>query len=250
MNSERGNREWLNEYPSLKQVKSNNPFTVPDGYFNELEQQITSLVKLDELKKEAASEGFTVPENYFDALSANIQTRIKIEEVLDKDTAGHTVPADYFENLSQQIQSRIMIEEALYEPTEIFAVPQDYFEQLSQDILNKTVNQEDLKQDVVKKRGVVRQLFASTAFRYATAACITLAVGATVFLSQNGTTTVEDHNTSFLHKSLSAIPVDEIKNYLKDNVDQTDTRTLIDDSKQVNADNLSNDLQDELDTSQ
>jgi hypothetical protein len=250
MNSERGNREWLNEYPSLKQVKSNNPFTVPEGYFNELEQQITSLVKLDELKKDAASEGFTVPENYFDELSAHIQSRIKIEEVLDKDTAGHTVPAEYFENLSQQIQSRIMIEEALCEPTEIFAVPQDYFEQLSQDILNKTVNQEDLKQEVIKKKGVVRQLFASSTFRYATAACITLAVGATVLLTQNSAPAVENHNNSFLHKSLSAIPVDEIKNYLKDNDDQTDTRTLIDDSKQVNADNLSNDLQDELDTSQ
>ena len=50
--------------------------------------------------------------------------------------------------------------------------------------------------------------------------------------------------------SLSTIPVDEIKTYLQQNVDATDTRTLIDESKQVNAGNLSNDLQDELDTSQ
>jgi hypothetical protein len=49
---------------------------------------------------------------------------------------------------------------------------------------------------------------------------------------------------------LSTIPVDEIKNYLQQNVDATDTRTLIDESKQVNAGNLSDDLQDELDTSQ
>ena len=69
MNSERGNREWLNDYMSLKQVNPNNPFTVPDGYFDELERQIVSYIKLDELKTGSPSGGFTVPENYFDELS-------------------------------------------------------------------------------------------------------------------------------------------------------------------------------------
>jgi hypothetical protein len=251
MNSDRGNREWLNDYMSLKQVNPNNPFTVPEGYFKELEQQIVSFIKLDEIRNGSPEQGFTVPENYFDELGSNINARIKMEDALDNESMGLTVPENYFDDLSQQIQSRIIVGEALSEPSEAFTVPHDYFGQLTENILNKTTNlHENKKQAVVKRTGIIRQLFASSAFKYATAACLTLAVGTTIFLSQNSNNVVRDHNSSFLHKSLSAIPVNEIQNYLQLNVDPTDTRTLIDESKQVNADNLSNDLQDELDTSQ
>ena len=58
---------------SLKQVNPNNPFTVPDGYFDELEQQIMSYINLDELKTGSASDGFTVPENYFDEFNDQYQ---------------------------------------------------------------------------------------------------------------------------------------------------------------------------------
>ena len=280
MNSERGNREWLNDYMSLKQVNPNNPFTVPDGYFDELEQQIVSYIKLDELKTGSPSNGFAVPENYFDKLSNNINARIAIEEAADKETTGFTVPEGYFDELSQQIQSRIAVEEALDKSEDTFSVPKGYFEELSQNIqsriaveealiqeeafavpdgyfdklsaniLDKTVNQPAEKKEVVRpKKGIVRQLFTSHAFQYATAACITLAVGATILFTQNNNAP-EDHNHSFLHKSLSQVSVDDIKDYIQSNVDQNDSHTLMDESKQVNVDNLSSDLQDELDTSQ
>ena len=281
MNSERGNREWLDEYMSLKQVNPNNPFTVPYGYFDEVERQIVSFINVNELKNGTLSEGLTVPDNYFDELSDHIRSRIAIEETLEKDNSGFkvpegyfdelnqqiqsrivveealnesagsfTVPEGYFEELSQQIQSRIVIEETLNEPGESFAVPEGYFDKLTGNILNKTVNQQPAKEEVIKRKGVIRRLFAAPAFKYATAACLTLAVGATIFLSKNSSNVVQTHDSSFLHKSLSQIPVDDIKDYLQQNIDPTDTRTLIDESKQVNADNLSNDLQDELDTSQ
>ena len=281
MNSERGNREWLNEYMSLKQVNPNNPFTVPDGYFDELEQQIVSFIKLDELKNGAPAQGFAVPENYFEDLSNAINARITVEQALDKEATGFiipegyfdelsqniqsriaidgaltesaelfAVPEGYFDELSQNIQSRIAVEEALTEPAESFAVPEGYFDKLTENILNKTVNEEVERTEIVKNKGIVRQLFVSSAFKYATAACVVLAVGATILLNQNSGNSIQSHDSSFLHKSLSQIPVDDIKSYLQLNVDPTDTRTLIDESKQVNADNLSNDLQDELDTSQ
>ena len=297
---------------SLKQVNPNNPFTVPDGYFDELEQQIVSYIKLDELKTGSPSNGFAVPENYFDELSYNINARIAIEEAADKQTAGFTVPDGYFDELSQQIQSRITVGEALEKSEDVFSVSQGYFDELSQhirsriaveealdksedtfsvpkgyfeelsqnilsriaveealnqqeesftvpdgyfdkltaNILDRTVDQPTEKKEVVKpKKGIVRQLFASQSFKYATAACITLAVGATILLTQNNSGQ-EDHNHSFLHKSLSQVSVDDIKDYIQSNVDQNDSHALMDESKQVNADNLSSDLQDELDTSQ
>ncbi|MEO6851762.1 MAG: hypothetical protein ABI203_11370 [Mucilaginibacter sp.] len=237
------NREWLNDYMSLKQVNENNPFAVPEGYFDDLGEHVISQIKLDELKNETAAQGFVVPENYFDELTGNIQARINIEENLNKENTGFTIPGDYFENLQQQIQSRILVEDALSETAESFTVPQEYFSQLTENILNKTT-----KQSPEKRKGVVRHLFSSVAFKYATVACFILVIGGTIFLSRNSNTVAQDHTSSFLHKSIAALPIGDIQSYLQLNVDASDTRTLIDESKQVNAENLSNDLQDELDT--
>lgn len=246
MNSDRGNREWLNDYMSLKQVNPNNPFTVPEGYFDELEQRIVSYVKIDELKKSAPEQGFAVPENYFEELSHTIRARIAVEDALANDDNGFTVPENYFDNLQQQIQSRIRVEEALNTPAEPFTVPQDYFAGLTENILNKTTNQQPVQQ-----KGMVRRLFTSAPFKYAVAACLTLAVGATIFLSRGPSNTPLDHNHSFLHQSLSAISVDDIQSYLQSNLDPTDMHTLTDEGKQVNADNLTTEeLQDYLDTTQ
>jgi hypothetical protein len=250
MNSERGNREWLNDYLSLKQVNPNNPFTVPDGYFDGLEEQIMAFIKLDKLKNGGSDQGFSVPENYFEELNSRINSRITVEKALDKESTGFEVPHGYFEGLTGQIHSRIAVQESLSNSAESFAVPQNYFNGLTENILNKTVNQFEIeKKETVNRKGIIRRMFAPSAIKYATAACITLAVGGSIFLSQNNNA-VKDHNHSFLHQSLSAIPVDEIRNYLQQNIDPSDTRTLIDESKQVNADNLNSDLQDELDTSQ
>src|SRR6187402_1282824 len=103
MTSDMENREWLNDYQTLKQVNASNPFTVPDGYFSELGQHITSAIKLDELKSSMPLTGFTVPENYFETLSGNIQSRINIENAVSNDH-GFTVPENYFETLNGNIQ--------------------------------------------------------------------------------------------------------------------------------------------------
>jgi hypothetical protein len=245
MKRDRGNREWLNDYPSLKQVNPENPFTVPEGYFDSLDERILSRIKVEELKNQIPDTGFTVPENYFEKLTGNIQARITVEGALDKEETAFSVPDGYFEGLSEQIQSRIFVEEALNAQPEGFAVPENYFNDLSQNILNKATQ---LQKE--KKKGVIIKMFSSAAFKYATAACLVLAVGGTLFLSQNNSNPEEVHKNSFLHKSLSAIPIDDIQDYLQLHLDGTDTRTLMDASKPADADNLSNELQDALDTSQ
>ena len=55
MNRDRGNREWLNDYMSLKQVNPNNPFTVPEGYFDSLNEMILSKIRLEELKNNSST---------------------------------------------------------------------------------------------------------------------------------------------------------------------------------------------------
>lgn len=259
MTSDMENREWLDNYTSLKAVGTNNPFTVPAGYFDELGERIMSSIKLDELKNTVAPDCFTVPENYFEELSSNIQSRITVEELLNTEhtgftvpenyfedlnsniqsrvaideglntNTGFTVPENYFEDLNNKIQSRLLVEQALDHSENTFTVPQDYFSQLNKSILNKTVNQ-----DIVKRKGAVIRFLSSTAFKYATAACLILFLGTDIFLREFESATAI-HNRSFLHKQLSNVPADEIQSYLDENVDANDTQhTVADEDININ----------------
>jgi hypothetical protein len=245
MKSDMENRDWLNDYMSLKQVNRANPFTVPDGYFDDLTDRIVSYKNLDELKNNGASDGFTVPENYFEELTGNIQSRINIDSAVSSEDMGFIVPDGYFENLEQQIKSRIFIEEALAEQDEGFTVPQDYFSKLNKSILNKTVNLEN-----ANRKGIVRKLFASTAIKYATAACFALAIGGGILINEL-TNPVNEHKNSFLHKQLSTVPIDDIKAYLQLNVDAGDTQqTVASDNVSVDDNSLKNALQNDADSIQ
>src|ERR1700743_2768594 len=115
MKSEMENKDWLNEYMSLKQINPANPFEVPAGYFDSLGDRIVALKNLDELKSKGFSDGFEVPSNYFEELTGNIQSRITIESAM-ADEPGFAIPEGYFDNLQQQIESRIFVGEALSEP--------------------------------------------------------------------------------------------------------------------------------------
>jgi hypothetical protein len=276
MKSDMENKDWLDDYMSLKQVSKANPFTVPAGYFDDLGDRIVSYKNLDELKNKGIlggftvpenyfedladniqsriniesaliteNTGFTVPENYFEELSAKIQSRINIEDALNNKDAGFTVPQGYFDNLEQQIQSRIFVEEALNEHAENFTVPHDYFNTLNKDILNKTVNLES-----AKNKGIVRKLFASAAFKYATAACFAIAIGGGILITELNNP-VDAHKSSFLHKQLANLPVDDIKNYLQLNVDAGDTQqTAASDGVTIDESSLKNALQNDADSIQ
>src|ERR1700761_2592168 len=250
MTSDMENREWLNDYEILRQVNTTNPFTVPNGYFDGLNERILSAVKLDELKNTVSpncftvpegyfetlsdniksrvaveellteEQGFTVPENYFENLAGNIQSRIAVEELLKEDQ-GFTVPENYFENLNSQIQSRLLVEQALVNAEDTFTVPENYFNHLSKEILNKTVNQE-----VVKRKSNVIRMFSTTAFKYATAACVILMVGAGVIFKPFAPVS---HQDTFLHKQLSGVPANDIQSYLQETVDGNETQHAVSD---------------------
>src|SRR3982750_3485939 len=102
MKSDMENKDWLNEYMSLKQINPANPFTVPAGYFDDLGDRIVVFKNLDELKSKGFSDGFTVPDKYFEELTGNIQSRIAIESALNNEGDGFAVPEGYFDGLQQQ----------------------------------------------------------------------------------------------------------------------------------------------------
>lgn len=267
MKSDMENNEWADNEMSLERFSKETPFTVPSGYFEEAGKRILSLIKINELTSDDMAHSYAVPYNYFEELQANIQSRINIEAIAGTEENKFEVPTGYFDQLTQNIQSRINIESAeaesfsvpqgyfdnlqqqitariaveeLLEKQPVFAVPDNYFEQLNHNILNKTVNQE-----AVIRKTIVRKLWASNSFKYATAACLLLIVGAGAFLrdAQQPVT----HSQTLLHKQVSNIPVDEIKDYLELNIDANDTRGIMDNDKQINTDALDADLQDYID---
>ncbi|WCT13919.1 hypothetical protein [Mucilaginibacter jinjuensis] len=298
MTSDIDNKEWPDEYPSLKQVNPNNPFTVPGGYFNELEGRIMSVINLSELP---SSQPFAVPENYFEELSSNIVSRINIEEKIKTDEQNFTVPQNYFENMELQIKSRIAVENALKADEQTFSVPQNYFEDMAEQIKSRIAIEESLKADeqnftvpqnyfedmatqitsriaveealntqtpftvpdnyfeklnrnisnqvagleAANRRGVIRRLVSTAAFKYATAACFTLVVGTAIFIGEINSPSAK-HNSSYLHKALSDIPANDIESYLQLHMDAGDTKSVINQADQGKTNDSNDDLTDYL----
>ncbi|GAB2694651.1 hypothetical protein GCM10027037_17720 [Mucilaginibacter koreensis] len=224
MTSDKEKNEYPGEEMSSERFNPNNPFSVPSGYFDELDQRIMSSVFLNELKERTLEEGFTLPEGYFEASADQINSRIHIEELAASDAESFTVPGDdYFSRLQQQITSRIAIEEMAPAAEEAaFAVPEGYFDTLNKSILNKTVNQ-----DMVMRKGIIRKLVSTAAFKYASAACFALIIGAGIFLAQSNSSSTTSHATTYLHKELAEIPADDIESYLETHMDPSDVQRTI-----------------------
>lgn len=118
--------EILNELrsisPSLAEMEKVNVFTVPEGYFIDLDEKIATTVFLQVDKKENFQK---VPEGYFDSLSNKILSRIKGEEESADNEIKSISPALHY--LKQE---------------EVFTVPEGYFDGLSNRILNKVTGQD------------------------------------------------------------------------------------------------------------
>ena len=244
------NMEWPEDGKLAELVGKANPFVVPEGYFDGLDERVMAVIKIDELRNNIPDDGFTTPAGYFDALSSVIKANIAVEESVNNKETGFALPAGYFDNLSDNIQSRIAVDAALeageafevpvgyfenlssqilsrvfveetFAGEEVFAVPDGYFEQLNATILNKTITQE-----AVQRKGGVIRLIRSTAFKYATAACFVLVAGAS-FLLWPAATNVEAHDSSYLHKQLSGVPIDELEGYIQLSMDGSDVQHTV-----------------------
>lgn len=93
------NLESLIALPAFDSAQSDN--TIPAGYFSEMENELHVHIALDNLKQE---DGFVVPEGYFE----NLTSRVLAETILDKDNINNDeVPDGYFDALPGKVISRI-----------------------------------------------------------------------------------------------------------------------------------------------
>lgn len=146
----------MNEAPTLAAMGKRNPFSVPDGYFENCEEAIFSAVFLDRLKQKTTNNNFEVPQNYFEELTERIETRIALETMPKAENA--------------------------------FAVPEHYFDTLQSRITDKIAALEPEKQPDAKKEEKVIPLWRRNLVKYASAACFLLMASFGVYFYQNGST--------------------------------------------------------------
>lgn len=105
--------DWEGLSPKLAAVEMKNPFSVPEGYFDELPGRLNRLAMLEELKADTA-DIFTVPEGYFENLPDYIEGRLFVSRLGGHAKAdGFTLPEHYFENLRQRISSRAGVKQTV-----------------------------------------------------------------------------------------------------------------------------------------
>ena len=141
----------MNEAPALAAMGKRNPFSVPDGYFENCDEAIFSAVFLDGLKQKTSDNNFEVPQNYFEELTERIEMNIALTE-MPKAKNAFAVPENYFDTLQSRVADRI----AASEP---------------------------------KKEARIIPLWRRNIVKYASAACFVLMASFGVYFYQNGSTT-------------------------------------------------------------
>jgi hypothetical protein len=99
---------WKEQSPLLRAAGKENPFSVPDGYFDDMQQQITSRIAIENISLSDSNGRLAVPEGYFETLEDQIMSSIRVEKLKDlpKD-GGFSVPEGYFDTLNDSIKQQV-----------------------------------------------------------------------------------------------------------------------------------------------
>jgi uncharacterized protein YaiE (UPF0345 family) len=210
--------EILNELraisPLLAGIQKTNVFSVPEGYFNMLPDNIFDRVNTNYLfaDKQQKKTDLTIPNGYFENLSSSILHKIKS---LEDDYA------DEIKDLSPLLSS--------LKNQNVFNVPSEYFENLPRIILDKAVTKQ-AKVITLKKRKFV--------WKYAVAAAMTGVIGISSLLVYNkgeryeyqaGETykvALQYKNEQQINDGISKLSDNEIIKYLEKNTTDADNEAL------------------------
>lgn len=83
-----------------------NPFAVPDGYFEQLLDTTSFSAKFAAQQED--NQAWKVPQGYFENLQSRIQSQVALEDTLARSTGGFQVPEGYFESLNRKITEQVM----------------------------------------------------------------------------------------------------------------------------------------------
>lgn len=148
---------------------------------------------------------FLVPSGYFSEMHEHLLARIEIMKSAKH--PGMQVPEGYFDRLPELIEAKIAVEELKEELSkEGFKVPEGYFGALSGRISERVHSEQKASTRLVP-------LWIS----YVAAACVTIAVGITLFINSN---------QSSINERLAEVPAVAIESYLSLYTDPTDVQLI------------------------
>ncbi len=219
----------------LAGVSNTNIYTVPDGYFDMLSNDILSVVQQ---KPITLLEKSTVPEGYFEGLAGEIMGKIKAGMVVEDERSALL---DGLKHIN------------------VYQVPLGYFDNLAAVILN----------NLPQPAKVVAMKQRSSFFKYAAAAVITGILGLSIISlldkTENGDETMQPFTvmaqanvilkTNSFDQVLSTVSDDDIVNYLQNNGEDvnaalvasvTDDKNLPDEVEYLTDDQTLNNLLNEL----
>ena len=127
----------------LIECKDESIFEVPEGYFDNLSDAIMCKIAEDNLKNQVSSDGFEIPSQYTSELTSTIFNRIaedRLKGTIASD--GFTIPSDYNQSLENSIFARIS-EDRLKETitSDGFTIPSDYNQSLENSIFTRIAEQ-------------------------------------------------------------------------------------------------------------
>jgi hypothetical protein len=221
------NNEWKEEAPYLAGLKKENPFSVPENYFDALSETIVNSVYVSELKADIPMPGFTVPDQYFSSLHDRILTETGLLNSLPS-SEGFSVPDQYFQKLQSKILDRVAVEKQ---------TPTAVEEEIAV-----------IKAAPAGKSKIVR-LWHSGLLKYASAACFVLATTFGLYLNQQHQITINASANDIANEQMlydiseqdvidhvQGIPADakidskadaDLENYILNNFSQNDLSSAI-----------------------
>lgn len=155
MKADEENNEWKAEAPHLANLPVENPFLVPENYFDTLPDAITNSIYVSGLKDVDAGSGYSVPDQYFSSLKDRILAQT-IEEEFNAEGVLKNLPSSTG-----------------------FNTPDQYFQKLQSKILAQTTEEAA----PVKQSKIIR-LWHSGLLKYASAACFVLVAAFGFYLNQ------------------------------------------------------------------
>jgi hypothetical protein len=179
MNDNTDNTDWLNDFPALNKLSKENPFNAPSNFFEEQQERIHSAIYADELKLKIPSAGFTVPDAYFENMKEQVLSVIQLE-ALRTPNESFSKSDEFFKEQQDIIAARIKINEYA-EHGSGFSVPDNYFNKLA-DHINEKIG---IKEALVQPRPAkVKNMFTKAAWKYAVAASVVVALTTGIFVKQ------------------------------------------------------------------
>ncbi|TKB98894.1 hypothetical protein [Pedobacter cryophilus] len=100
------NMNWEKDAPLLNSIEKSNSFSMPDGYFENLSENIINQISLENLASKSSA--FKTPHSYFENFESQLFSKIALEdkkEEFTKNDAGFKTPINYFEISKKQLNT-------------------------------------------------------------------------------------------------------------------------------------------------